>query len=426
MPKLTKSLIIRLFKNSIFFGLSKGVAFIAPILLIRFVCLKDYGIVEYSYSMGSVLAIIASFGFAGSYPYFILKIKDCNKRQVFLFYSIPITVISITFFSLYHMKVINETAHFIIVFTLIFSIQRILSSKFKTEDKGYIGVIIDGGYYFVLITIISITWLFSFDSNNTLKTLLISMEIYLLCLCLLMLYNFFRIRTLTFSRIINVELLEILKFSYKLIISSFIVFWLTSSARIYVKWLFGYEEVGIYSFYFRIAGISHVLYQFLYIAFFKKLYVVDSKKMDKYYSAIIILVTISCFVCGLILPYVSEYLHIGAKIQDFQLYAMLSLQMPVWVGFALGEGIIARENIVSDFNKTMSILVITFPLILYLTEKSITLFDYCFFSMMLFGVSYYFQLWLLSKNGVRLKRCFAVNSALCIISIVLFLAMIKK
>ncbi len=65
------------------------------------------------------------------------------------------------------------------------------------------------------------------------------------------------------------ECFGILKYSWWLVLSGGIVFWLTSSQRIYIKYLMGYEQVGLYSMYFRYVGISVVIYQFCYIAFLR-------------------------------------------------------------------------------------------------------------------------------------------------------------
>ncbi len=44
---------------------------------------------------------------------------------------------------------------------------------------------------------------------------------------------------------------------------------------------------------------------------------------------------------------------------------LLVLQMPVWVGIALNEGIISRENAVKQMNIYLGIQVMLFPVVLF-------------------------------------------------------------
>ena len=74
---------IYLLKNALFFCISKGIAFLAPLLFVKFVTLEEYGEVEFAYSTGSVCAVFLMLGFGGAYPYFILKKQERHKEQYF-------------------------------------------------------------------------------------------------------------------------------------------------------------------------------------------------------------------------------------------------------------------------------------------------------------------------------------------------------
>lgn len=78
-----KSLLFKKVRDNIlFFVLSKGVAFLAPIFFLNFVSLEEYGVVEFSYALGSVLAVVAMLGLGGAYPYFVLRRGERDKKQV--------------------------------------------------------------------------------------------------------------------------------------------------------------------------------------------------------------------------------------------------------------------------------------------------------------------------------------------------------
>ena len=406
-------------KSAIGFAIAKGAAFCAPILLLKFVSLDEYGIVEYSYSMGAVFAIVVSLGLYGAYPYFILKRKDVKKEQVFFLYGVPAIILTVSSIVLFYVNVISESIHFIVLFTLIFAVQRLYSAKLKSEDKGFIAVLIDSGYYLLLSGVIIIS--FIHPLQNILNTLLHLMEAYLFAFSIFLIWQFIKKHTLSYKDIINRQLKEILSFSYKMILSGFIVYWLTSSARIYINWFMGYEQVGIFSFYFRMAGISVVMYQFLAVAFFKTLYTLDSTMMDKYYSSIMLLIALGCGICYFLLPYISNFLNTSLTMDNTPLYIILCFQMPIWVGFALCESIIGRENVVNKFNLGVGILVVIFPLVLLCIKPILNLELYCFLNSILFFIAFSIQLYLLFQKEIILKRTMLINTLMCICSSLTFI-----
>lgn len=418
MPKFNRLFFAKILKNSIYFIISKGAAFLAPILFLKFVTLSQYGVVEYSYSMGSVLAILACIGLNGAYPYFILKKKDETKIQSFLFYGLLASLVAVISFLLYYCNLTTNTTHFVILFTMVFAIQRLLSSKLKSEDFGYLAVIVDSGYYYILSLVIIMVW--CFNIRYPMELLLHTMEIYLLGLCVYTILKFFHYKTFSFRTIVKQELPVVLKFSYKLIISGFIVFWLTASARIYINWFLGSEAVGLWSYYYRIAGASVLIYMFIYIAFFKKIYTIEPKKMDMYFTLIMLLVAVGSVSCALVIPFASKFLNLPVKLDDWALYYMMSIQMPIWAGFALCESIIGRENIVGKFNIRMMITALLFPLLLLLIKGKLNLFVYAYLCVILFFISLLTQQYLLARKGIVLKKCIVFNIALIIIASIYF------
>ena len=185
---------------------------------------------------------------------------------------------------------ISQPTYFVYLFSAIFALQRLYSAILKSNDKGYIGVLYDGGYYFLLAAVMLLCYLI--HSSAYIFLLRIGMEGYLGVLVLLFCYKYYRTKTGILQK---QECFGILKYSWLLILSGGIVFWLTSSPRIYIKYLMGYEQVGLYSMYFRYVGISVVIYQFCYIAFFKKLYLSKSDRLDKYFALLMLIVLGACF-----------------------------------------------------------------------------------------------------------------------------------
>lgn len=365
--------------------------------------------------MGTVLSIIASMGLSGAYPYFIIKKNDLEKEQTFLFFGIPVLCAIIVFSFFFFVGFIRKSVFLIFLFTVIFALQRLLSTRLKTQNKGHIAVFIDGGYYFVLSTVICIVY--CCQILDTLSVLLYALQIYSIVLSIFLILYFIRIKSFSISKIVRKELITVLSFSYKMIISGVIVYWLTSSARIYINWFLGYEDVGLYSFYFRMAGIAVALYLFIYIAFFKRLYTLNASQMDIYYSSIMIIVVIGCLLISVVIPEIANFINKDIVLDNWKLYVLLCLQMPIWVGFSLCEGIIGRENLVNQFNLSCGILVLLFPVMLYLIKPYLTINLYALISCLLFFVAYSIQLYILKRHGLSLKYCMSLNIVLLILSI---------
>lgn len=405
-------------QNLAFFAFSKGVAFFAPIFFLKFVTLEEYGVVEFSYAFGSVTAVVVSLGLVGAYPYFILKREDYEKRQAFLFYGVPVLILSVVVCLLRWCGGLHAQTSMILLFTLIFSLQRIYSSMLKSEGKGYLGVLVDGGYYFVLTAVILIVW--PLHLTNAVYLLEGMMQVYLLGLGGFYFWRFMRERTKSVQAIIHEDCGEILRFSVHLIISGVVIYWLTSSARIYIKYFLGYEQVGIYSLYYRFAGIAVVIYLFLYIAFFQKLYLAESRKMDLYYLVVMVLVLCGCLVCFLFTPLLSRFFLGGTNMENTRLFLLLILQMPLWVGISLCEGVVSRENMVRQMNIRIGALVLIFPVVLFLIRHSLSLELFALINGIFFALAFGSQMLLLRRKGIVLHKCSWFASALLIGSVIIY------
>lgn len=406
-------------QNIVFFALSKGVAFLAPIFFLKFVSLEDYGIVEFSYAFGSVTAVIASLGLAGAYPYFILKREEPEKRQAFLLYGVPVLILSVFVCILRWCGVLNAQVSMILLFTLIFALQRVYSAMLKSEGKGYLGVLVDGGYYFILTAVILLVWAF----HLTQAVLLLEgmMQVYLLGLGGFYLWQFIRVRTKSVSAIIHEDCGEILRFSSHMIISGIVIYWLTSSARIYIKYFLGYEQVGVYSLYYRFAGIAVIIYLFLYIAFFQKLYMAESRKMDIYYLAVMALVFCGCVICFLFAPLLNRFFFDEANMENSKLFLLLIFQMPLWIGISLCEGVVGRENMVRQMNIRIGALVLIFPIVLFLIRNYLSLELFALVNGISFTLAFGVQIWLLRKKGIMLRKCAWFALALVIGSFIIYI-----
>lgn len=407
-------LLKKLSKNLIFFVLSKGVAFLAPIFFIKFVSLEEYGLIEFSYSFGSVTAVILTLGLGGAYPYFILKKKEEDKEQLFYFHSVFVVAVWLIFATLFYFNIISINIYLPLLFCTVFALQRLYSAILKSKDKGYLAVLYDGGYYFLLSSIILLALVTKAISPTF--HLRILMEIYLVVLFIIYIYNFLKVKTVSYKTLLYTYYPTVLKFSSSLILSGFLIFCLTSTPRIYIKYLLGFEEVGIYSFYFRLAGIAVVINMFISITFFKKLYLSDPKKLDQYFSSIMLIICIVGLMCYAFSPIIVEYLfpEFLDKFGDTKLLLLLCLQMPIWVGISLNESIVSREALVPKMNIRLVVIAILIPITLFFFKGIMTLQFFTIIYIFFFCVAYASQILLLRRKQIYFNRCLAY----CIISFV--------
>lgn len=168
----------------------------------------------------------------------------------------------------------------------------------------------------------------------------------------------------------------------------------------------GYEQVGLYSMYFRYVGISVVIYQFCYIAFFKKLYLSKPDRLDKYFTLLMLIVLGACFSFYFFYPLFASYLLKDTEVVlSAKLYMLLVLQMPVWVGIALNEGIISRENAVKQMNIYLGIQVMLFPVVLFFLKEWMTLELFTFLNVLMFSMAYLSQIRILKTKSIALPKC---------------------
>jgi len=404
---IKKSSINIIAKNILFFAISKGVALLSPIFFIKFISLEQYGLIEYSFATGSVITVALLLGLGGAYPYFILKKGETDKEQAFFLYGALILFLFVLFGCLYHISVLTRNIYFIFLFSAIFSLQRLYSLILRCNDKGYKAVLFDSGYYFIL-TILILLCLVT-NIHNPLQWLQYFMELYITGLIVDFIVHYKKHTNKPLSDVLKYDYPEILKYSVHLIISGLIIYWLTSSARIYIKIFMGFEQIGIYSFYFRMVGISVALYQFCQITFFKKLYLSNPKRLDIYYAALMCTILIFCLISFTISPVFLKYLLPEGYADMPKLFLLLCFQMPIWVGTALCESLVARENIIKRMYIGIGVMVVFFPLLLLILKEHLNLELFTYLCILLFCISFAYQIYILQKKNVPLKLCLIFN-----------------
>lgn len=389
--------LINLIKKHAFFGIvftiAKATVYFVPLLLADVLSNYDFGVLEYALAgLGFVVNALINLGVPGAYPYFILRKEDNTIKNGFIIHPIWLTLLF----------VFNQIAYFVlglsielyIAFNISFIIanQVFYSIQLKSHEKATKAVIIDSGIYLVLL----LGFILSKAGVLTIQIKTISTFVFLygLFYCVLSFIKFFK--SYGENSIDNYK--KILRFSVKLMISTFLIFLITTSGRILVEYFFDFEAVGVYAFYFRLSAIVVMIHQIVNIAFFKKIYTLNPLSLDKYYYLFFIFIFILSITIFYISPYIVKYFSnyfIETYLSYKAVYFLLSAQMVMWIATALNSNIIDRENLAAKNSLRFFILVVLSGIALYLFKDflSLDLLTYCHYSIIfLAAIIQYFSL----------------------------------
>ncbi len=410
---------LKFLTDGICFALAKGTAFLVPLLAVRMMSLSDYGFLETSFAWGQQLTTLLSLGIPAAYPFFILKRRETAMQFYFWADSCLLFLIAGLAGFLYLSGVIARQPYFILLLTVLFAMERILSSILKTHGWGRIGVLVDSLYYFGLGAALFIFWLM--PSKSFFQILL---SVLFLGLVLLAAWNgiMLKARMRHFRNSLGFPAVKrLLAFSIPLIFSGVIIYWLVACSRIYLSWLLGNEAVGIYSFCFRFFAISILIYQFSYIMFFRKLYIVSSEHLDRNFSLLlgaVFLCSVLCFVSFFFIRSFFPSIQYGKLVL---VLLELCCFMPVWCATALNEGIIARENQIAKMNLILLPQIVLFPLLVFWLRARMTLECFCLLHLCSCALVFFSQTAILYKYSIRLVKSFAVIGVITVSGVASFI-----
>lgn len=345
------------------FTVAKALVYFTPLLLADVLTTSDFGVLEYALAgLGVIVNTLINLGVPGAYPYYIIREKKDNLKSGFnlhpLILLIPFIINQLAFW-FFHLDI-----NFYLAFNISYIIanQIFYSTQLKSHEKSSFAVILDSGIYIILFLFFIgyKTGLFE-PSITTINRFVLT---YALIYVIFGIARFIKSK----KQDITANYKTILKFSIHLLVSTFLIFLITTSGRILVEFFFGFEEVGIYAFYFRLAAIVVMIHQIINIAFFKKIYTFSPLVLDQHFYKFFILISILSIVIYFISPFVVSHLSdfFNDTFETYKsIYFLLSAQMIMWIASALNSNIIDRENSAKINNVFFFILITVVCLILY-------------------------------------------------------------
>ncbi|WP_299900441.1 hypothetical protein [uncultured Aquimarina sp.] len=366
--------------------------------------------------LGMVLNTSLNLGVPGAYPFYKLRKKDTSTLEgfalhymwlLFFFLVIQICYYSIGFSIEYYMA---------LNMAYIISNQVFISTQLKTDGKIIKAVFFDSGVYLLLLVFITLAYL---DLNN--KSLENINRFVLFYSLFYVGHSLFK--ALKINKITLLKYYKIIKFSCHLLFSAMLIFFITVSGRFLIEFfLKDFELVGIYSFYFRLAALVVMIYQIVSIAFFRDIYTLNPKTLDKYFTIFFIglylISNLSFILSQYIVPFFSDFYK--NTIDEYQrVYFILSAQVVFWISSALMSNIIDREELAKKITPLFLVLIILFLSGSYISKDFLNLSRYTIIHFVIFYIAAMLQIWVLYKKKIVFRK--SAISLLVIFSITLSL-----
>lgn len=405
---------------SIVFTLSKSTVYLAPLIVAEILSKEDFGILEYALAgLGMVINTLINLGVPSAYPYFKLKNNNIAVDNVFNFHYIWLLGFFIISQVCYYTFNFDLSYFIALNVAFVISNQLYISTQLKTKEKISIAVLFDSGVYVVILLFVVLSYLKIVTPSIQVISNLV--QCYAILYVFYAIYQFLKI---DFKEFFN-NYHSVLAYSFPVLIGSLLIYFLTVSGRILIEFFLNdYELVGIYAFYFRLSAVIVMVHQVINIVFFKKMYQLNPKVLDHYFSICfggLYIISISAFlIVPNILPYFSEFYE-TTKNAYKGVYFLLCSQMVFWIATALFSNIIDREKLANKNNKLFVILLITFLFILWMLKSSLSIELFTLIHMIVVFLASLIQIYSLTKKQIFFKKSFLTLTGINLLSLITFL-----
>lgn len=371
MVKINARRIKNLLFFSILYGLLKVSSFSGPLLFANFTTKLDYGVFEYSFAVGTILALTMDMGLSPSYPLYVLEKKDLNTGYFLSLYFVVSLFLFYTITSLlYFYSIIISATYLSVLIALIWQGQLFISSVFKTDGKAFLSILVDS-LFFLLINLFLFT-LFFFKIQYDIFKLLALLNFYVVVMLVASVVDILKNATLTNLSFVNLKLIRIISINKDFILNGFAMILIVNLAKIAIEYYFGLSEVADYSATFRVSFIVLGIYQVFNIYFFGKIYTLSKDEIDYWFLAIGVLVTFVAVTLFHFFPLLATLISILSNL-DKTVFASICTFAIFWIASALNEGVLGREGLLPSSNMTSFAIVIVFLASVYIMHLTNTL-----------------------------------------------------
>ena len=340
----------RIVQVGLVFGVIKSFSFLSVILLSNVVTdVAQYGLFEYALGVGVLLAIVLTAGLQGAYPYFNLKLQAEGFQSLFYLHAAGIAGLTLLFFLGNYWLDFGVPRKFSLAILLggIVAIQMLLSSILKSHDHVKKAVVTDSAVllilFFYIVGLNGVGDVFSYDLFE------LALCSFLFFLLIINILNWWKYRSdFSFQRYV-----QAVDYGRHIILSAFLVIFLTTGGRILIEYFFDLEAVGYYTFYLRFATLAVIIQQVFLVAFFRKIYQSEPRVLDAWFMLMWGVIFVLILLSWKIIPFVfGEYLTLlkTSFLEYENIYFMLCFHALFWVGIAFNSNVIHREKLSHQMN----------------------------------------------------------------------------
>ena len=328
----------RLVGHLILFGVSKSAVLISPLLAATILTKGDYGLLEWALSFSMMSAVFVSLGAGGVIAFEIVRKERSCLINTALFYSALltfilgcITVLLTPFDSL--------RAVISVGFTGIYIGQFALASYMKSKGMGAYASVVDS---FIYIQILLLVLYGAYVDEPGLQFLTI-LPVSIILLSILL----FRIAGSGFS-IFSSGFILFAKKGAPIMLSGFAAIGYINLPRLLIGVVGSMEDVGNLALYFRWAALALVVYQFMLVMNFRKIYRLGYVELDKYISYITLAVLIAGAIIVAVMPVVRNFVYFN-QLQfpemSLPVQSLMVCIVTVWTLSTSLEGLFYREHL---------------------------------------------------------------------------------
>ncbi|MFK7935396.1 MAG: hypothetical protein AB8G22_17915 [Saprospiraceae bacterium] len=411
-PKALLASAFRLVRFASFFGVMKLSSFFAMLILASLVGDSSvFGTIEFALTGGGFFAILLHAGLTGAYPYFVIQRGELAYRNSYFLHLLVVGIVVL----LAQVAIVGFEMdwswkwHLSLLLGALFCTQFMLSVSCKSHQRIYAAAAIEGGL-FILINGYNF-WLWQWGSGFDYAQLVLILNAYLIVMLILVATQ------INWQQLEGRRYFSLLRFGFPIALTTFLSLGLTASGRLWIDYFLGTEVVAWYSWWFRLTILSVLFFQIVNTAFFKKIYQTAVTQLDNWFSLFLLgltvlnIVLLSCFsTFGKTHLLLSELPWQGQQL----LIINLQFQMLFWIGTALYENIIQREQLANAFVKRLFMLVVLFPLLLFTLQSTtlLSLNSLCLVNAALLFLATEIQFRLLAKKQAVFTKTQGMTRAL--------------
>jgi O-antigen/teichoic acid export membrane protein len=384
------------------FGAAKGVALIGPLILARLLTAQDYGAVELALSVGLLGGVVGSLGIPLAVPQLYLALARRHVEDLLGFQTLVVAVAAAgSALILWHMRA-PSALQLSAIMVGLFAAQIALSSYCRVRQARTWSGWVDN-LCLVLLAVLSLGW-YAATGGLDLRHLSVGFQATLLLVMVGALAVFLGFRRPRFGPAYR----DAIGRGSVMMINALLMFFTTSSLRLFIGHYLSLEDVALYSLCARICLALVFIHQLVVTGLFAQIYTLSDARFDRYFSACLGGLLGFGIALNTGFSWFADRWHWGSLDMAtlHGLFPIVCAQTVLWIATAWFEMLIVREGLAATSATVMALLFSTFVAVVAVLDVAgwlglITI--NLVFGSVLF-VSVLCQIQLLARQGLRFPR----------------------